>query len=42
MSIFRERGGTVSVTLPDGALVNEPFSWRYAVDDQGQTRVKFS
>lgn len=42
MSIFRERGGTVSVTLPDGTLVNEPFSWRYAVDDQGQTRVKFS
>ena len=42
MSIFRERGGTVSVTLPDGALVNEPFSWRYAVDDQGQTRVEFS
>ncbi len=42
MSIFRERGGTVSVTLPDGALVNEPFSWRYVVDDQGQTRVEFS
>lgn len=42
MSIFRERGGTVSVTLPDGTLVNEPFSWRYAVDDQGQTRVEFS
>lgn len=42
MSIFRERGGTVSVTLPDGALVNESFSWRYAVDDQGETRVEFS
>ena len=42
MSIFRERGRTVSVTLPDGALVNERFSWRYVVDDQGQTRVEFS
>lgn len=41
-SIFGERRGTVSVTLPDGALEGRLFGWRYVVDDQGQTSVQFS
>lgn len=41
-SIFGERTGTVSVTLPDGAQEGRGFAWRYVVDDQGQTSVQFS